>query len=64
MQYFTITAAGIVLLFYLINIMLVFNSEGNTLTATKLFAISTGINIVLDPIMIFGKFGIPAMGIQ
>ena len=62
--YFTIVAAWSVLLFYLINIMMVFNAEWDTFTATKLFAISTVVNIVLDPILIFWKFGFPELWIQ
>ena len=61
LAYFTISAAGSLLTFYLINIMFAFNSEGDTFTLTKLFAVSTLVNIVLDPILIFGKFGFPAL---
>ena len=61
--YFTISAAGSILFFYLINIMFAFNSEGDTLTLTKLFALSTVVNIGLDPLLIFGYGPIPAMGI-
>ncbi|MGB2111513.1 MAG: hypothetical protein ACPHY8_07050 [Patescibacteria group bacterium] len=46
-------SAGGLLLFFLINIMMMFNSEGDTFTATKLFAVSTSVNIVMDPILIF-----------
>lgn len=61
--YFTITSAGSVLFFYLINIMLAFNGEWDTFTLTKMFALSTCINVILDPIVIFGKFGFPALGV-
>lgn len=61
--YFTITAAGSVLFFILITIMFAFNAQGDTFTLTKLFAFSTLINLVLDPILIFGWGSIPAMGI-
>ncbi|KKP37892.1 hypothetical protein A2483_02355 [Candidatus Peregrinibacteria bacterium RIFOXYC2_FULL_33_13] len=64
LQYFTITAGGSILFFILITIMFAFNSQGDTFTLTKLFAFSTLINIVLDPILIFGWFGIPPMGIS
>ncbi len=63
LTYFTISAAGSILFFYLINIMFAFNSEGDTLTLTKLFALSTLINVVLDPILIFGFGPMPALGI-
>lgn len=62
--YFTIISAGSLLLFYLIHIMMAFNAEGDTFTLIKLFAISTVINVVLDPIIIFWKFGFPALGIE
>lgn len=61
--YFTITAAGSFLFFYLINIMFAFNSEGDTFMLTKLFALSTIMNLILDPVLIFGKFGFPELGI-
>lgn len=64
MAYFTITAAGASLFFLLITIMFSFNAQGDTFTLTKLFALSTGINLVLDPILIFGYFGFPELGIQ
>src|SRR3989339_190140 len=63
-QYLTITAAGSVFFFMLITVMFAFNAQGDTFTLTKLFAISTFINAVLDPIMIFGLLGIPALGIS
>jgi putative MATE family efflux protein len=64
LEYFTITAAGSILFFFLINVMFAFNSEGDTFTLTKLFAVSTLVNLVLDPIMIFGSFGFPRLGVS
>ncbi len=64
LEYFTIIAAGSILLFILIAIIFAFNSQGDTFTLTKLFALTTGMNLVLDPIMIFGWFGFPALGIS
>ncbi|OGK14406.1 hypothetical protein A2861_03195 [Candidatus Roizmanbacteria bacterium RIFCSPHIGHO2_01_FULL_38_15] len=63
LTYFNITATGSILFFILITIMFAFNSQGDTFTLTKLFALSTAVNVVLDPIMIFGLFGFPALGI-
>jgi putative MATE family efflux protein len=63
MQYFTISAAGSILFFFLMNVMFAFNSEGDTFTLTKMFALSTLVNVILDPIIIFGKFGFPALGV-
>lgn len=62
-EYFTIVSAGSVLLFLMMAVMFAFNSQGDTSTLTKLFALSTGINVVLDPLLIFGWGPIPAMGI-
>ncbi len=63
-EYFTIVSGGSVLLFVMMAVMFAFNAQGDTTTLTKLFALSTAINVVLDPIFIFGKFGVPAMGIE
>lgn len=63
-EYFTIVAAGSILLFILITIMFAFNSQGDTHTLTKLFALSTVINVILDPLLIFGWLGFPALGIS
>lgn len=64
-EYFVIVSAGSVLMFVMMAIMFAFNSQGDTNTLTKLFALSTGINIILDPLLIFGyKDIVPAMGIS
>lgn len=64
LDYFTVTAAGSMLFFILTTIMFAFNAQGDTFTLTKLFAISTLANAILDPIMIFGWYGFPALGIS
>ncbi len=64
LEYFTVIAAGSVLLFVLMTIMFAFNSQGDTATLTKLFAISTIVNVLLDPLLIFGWGIIPALGIS
>ncbi|NUN11945.1 MATE family efflux transporter [Candidatus Micrarchaeota archaeon] len=64
MEYFIVTAGGSVLFFLLMAIMFAFNSEGDTFTLTKMFALSTLVNVILDPLLIFGGFGIPPMGIS
>lgn len=63
LEYFTITSAGSVLFFILMTIMFAFNAQGDTFTLTKLFAFSTLVNVIFDPILIFGLFGFPALGI-
>lgn len=62
--YFIITAGGSIFMFLLMNTSTAFNSQGDNFTPTKLFAISTAVNIILDPIMIFGFGPVPAMGIS
>lgn len=62
--YFTITAGGSILFFILIAVMFAFNSQGDTFTLTKLFAVSTAINTILDPILIFGWGPFPVLGIS
>ena len=37
---------------------------GNTQTPMRIMAISVGLNVVLDPILIFGWFGAPALGME
>lgn len=64
LEYFTVTSAGCVLFFILVNIMFAFNAQGDTFTLTKLFAVSTAVNLIGDPILIFGWFGVPALGIS
>ena len=61
--YYLITAAGSVLLFMLMNTSTAFNSQGDNFTTTKIFALSTACNIILDPIFIFGWGPVPALGV-
>ena len=63
-DYFTIVAGGSVLMFVFFAVIFGFNSQGDNTTVTWLFAISTTINAALDPLLIFGGFGIPAFGVR
>jgi putative MATE family efflux protein len=63
MEYFVVTAAGSMLLFLMFTVNFAFNAQGDTFTLTKLFAVSTLVNGILDPIMIFGWLGFPPLGI-
>ena len=63
LEYFTVTAGGSILFFLLTTIMFAFNAQGDTFTLTKLFALSTLVNLILDPVLIFGWAGFPALGI-
>lgn len=61
--YLTIVSIGI--LFTFINQVLtgIFTAIGNTTISFKATAIGLVVNIVLDPVLIFGYAGIPAMGV-
>ena len=61
--YFTVVTAGSILTFLMMMISISYNAQGDNFTMTKLFALSTIINLVLDPIFIFGFAGFPALGI-
>lgn len=47
-----------------INIEKILQATGNTLTPMFLQMIGAGTNIILDPIMIYGYFGFPKLGIK
>lgn len=63
-DYFTVVSGGSVLMFVFFAVIFGFNSQGDNTTVTWLFAISTTINAALDPLLIFGGFGIPAFGVR
>lgn len=50
--------------FYYILIEKIFQSTGNMIIPMSIQAIGALTNIILDPIMIFGLFGFPALGVQ
>ncbi len=63
-EYFNIVAGGSILIFIMFAIVFALNAQGDNKTGTWLFAISTAVNTILDPILIFGWFGAPAFGIS
>lgn len=62
-DYFLVVAGGSVLMFLLMTVVFAFNAQGDSFTPTKLFAVSTLLNVILDPILIFGWWIFPEMGI-
>ncbi len=64
LPYYTVTAAGSVLTFLMMTTSTAFNAQGDNFTPTKLFALSTLVNTILDPLFIFGYGAIPALGIS
>jgi putative MATE family efflux protein len=62
--YFTLTAAGSILMFLMMMCSITFNAQGDNFTSTKFFAVSTFINALLDPLFIFGWGVFPALGIE
>lgn len=61
--YFSVVTAGSILTFLMMTTSIAFNAQGDNFTMTKLFALSTLVNIVLDPLLIFGYAGFPQLGI-
>lgn len=62
-DYFSVVVAGAVLMFLMMTIVFAFNAQGDSFTPTKLFAVSTLVNVILDPLFIFGSGPVPAFGI-
>lgn len=64
LQYFTWVSGGSILVFLMFSVVFAFSSQGDNKTVTILFVVSTIINAALNPVMIFGWLGFPAMGIR
>lgn len=64
LQYFTITSGASILMFLMFSVFFAFNSQGDNKTVTLLFSVSTVVNAVLNPALIFGWGPLPAMGIR
>lgn len=63
-EYMSILFLGSVFLFFGITAMSILQGEGDTKTPMKALAVAVVINIILDPILIFGLFGLPALGVH
>ncbi len=64
LQYFTWVSGGSILVFLMFSVVFAFSSQGDNKTVTILFVVSTVVNAVLNPILIFGWVGFPAMGVS
>jgi len=62
--YFRITVIGIPLSFPFFVFQAVFNGYGDTKTPLKIEMTSAILNLILDPIFIFGYFGFPELGVK
>ncbi|PIK15975.1 MATE family efflux transporter [Halobacteriovorax sp. JY17] len=61
--YFTVVTSGSIFTFLMMMTSISFNAQGDNFTMTKLFAVSTLVNTILDPLLIFGYGGFPELGI-
>ena len=62
-QYMSIILLGIVFSFWFTGLEAVFRGIGDTHTPMIIIALALTLNAILDPVFIFGWFGLPAMGI-
>ncbi|HVP17514.1 MAG TPA: MATE family efflux transporter [Spirochaetia bacterium] len=63
-QYFTWISGGSILVFLMFAVIFAFSSQGDNTTVTLLSCISTIINAALNPVLIFGWLGFPALGVR
>ncbi len=63
LSYYNIVIIGMPLAFPLFVYQSAMNGAGDTFSPLKLSLLGAGINSILDPVMIFGWFGFPAMGV-
>ncbi|MDD3073992.1 MAG: MATE family efflux transporter [Eubacteriales bacterium] len=62
-DYLYITLLGLILVFGATAISAALYGIGNTKTPMLVLMIANGLNMILDPILIFGWLGVPAMGV-
>ncbi len=63
-QYTAITLASAPVIMILFAANAIFRSSGNPATAMKVLIVANGLNIILDPLFIFGWGPVPAMGLE
>lgn len=64
LDYFLIFVWGLPILYLMSLTGQIFNAYGDTKTSTLIMGIVIVLNIILDPLLIFGYFGFPKLGIQ
>lgn len=64
LSYFTIIMAGMPMIFPMFVYQSVMNGYGDTMSPLKIGLFTAAINLVLDPLLIFGWLGFPAMGVS
>lgn len=63
-KYFSIISISFPVLFVEMAIYSTFNAAGDTKTPLKIVILANIVNTILDYILIFGKFGFPALGVE
>lgn len=63
MQYLIISAIGILFMYFNALFVSIFNSLGNSKMPFKINTIGFILNVILDPILIFGWLGLPRLGV-
>jgi len=63
-QYLSVIFLGLPFLMLFFAFSFILRAWGDTVTPMILMALSVGINVILDPILIFGWVGFPHLGIQ
>jgi len=61
--YLRVIFAGVIFMFFFFVFSSVLRGSGDTVTPMKLMAVSVGLNVVLDPVLIFGLGPFPEMGV-
>jgi putative MATE family efflux protein len=61
--YFRIISVGAASIFVGVSLSAALRASGNATTPFKVMAFAVGLNIVLDPLFIFGLWGFPALGV-
>jgi len=64
LSYYRIMMIGMPLAFPIFVYQSAMNGIGDTVSPLKIILVTTGINLILDPLLIFGWLGFPALGVS